>query len=87
MTDSTQAQAAPQQQQPQTMSVDQAYSSIIARQRDQALNHAAELEVRLAIALQENAVLRESLARSEADLAMLKAADVPVNRAQRRAKK
>lgn len=87
MTDSTQAQAAQMQQQPQTMSVDQAYSSIIARQRDQALNHAAELEVRLAIALQENAALRESLAKSEADSAVLKAAEVPVNRAQRRTKK
>lgn len=87
MTDSTPTQAAQMQQHPQSMTADQAYSSIIARQRDQALNHAAELEVRLAMALQENAAMRESLARSEAERAVLKAAEVQVNRAQRRAKK
>lgn len=70
--------------QAQHLTPQQAFSNIVSRQRDEALNRSAELEVHLAMALQENVTLKEQLA----ELQGLAAEPPPaVNRAQRRQRK
>lgn len=65
----------------------QAFSNVISRQRDEALNRCAELEVHLAMALQENATLKENLAALEVPADAPPPAPPPANRAQRRQRK
>jgi len=76
------AQPEAQEQQPQqaSMSPQEAFTNVIARQRDAALNRAAQLEVQLALALQENADLKQRLAPTQ------DATPVAANRAARRVK-
>lgn len=77
------------EQQPQrSVTADFAYAQVISRQRDEASNTAARLEVQLAIALQDNGLLKEQLEQAVATIAEqnAKVAGLSANRAQRRAK-
>lgn len=65
----------------QIMTPDQAMMHVVARQRDEALNRAAHLEVQLAMALQDNQALREALSKHTTDQPVV---SVPQNRADRR---
>lgn len=78
-------EAANQAPQQEAMTPQQAYANVISRQRDAALNRAAELEVHAAMLMQDNADLRAKVEALQSITGSSTAA--PANRAQRRAQK